>query len=390
MLVVALAGYGYVRYRWGQVQTASCSTCTSVVNGQPFNVLIVGSDTRAGNTGSAAGRFGSSSQVGGQRSDTIKILHVDPAKGTADLLSIPRDTYVEMSDVPASSGLTGAQKINTAFNDGPEPLIATIRNTFGISISHFVIIDFEGLTNAVNTIGGIKLDFPFPVRDNDNGNNNSGLNIRQTGCQVVSGRQTLALARSRFYQYYENGYWHYDLSSDIGRIERQNIVIQAIVAKAHSTLNPITLNALLGSLVHDVVVDKGMSFGDMVSLGLKYNAFSPSKLKTYTLPTGPATSAYAGDVEVVEQPQANAVISAFLGGSSPSSPTTPPLDAYGSPVYPPSGTGSGSSSSSGASSGSSSSSGASSGSSSSSGASSGSSSSGATAVTIPFFDPHPC
>jgi LCP family protein required for cell wall assembly len=334
LLVIAGAGYGYVRYRWGQVKTAACSTCSTVADGQPFNVLLVGSDTRAGITGgTAAQAFGSSSQVGGQRSDTIKILHVDPQSGTARLLSIPRDTYVPM---PAGSNLGPAQKINTAFNNGPATLIQTIQETFGIKIAHFVVIDFEGLMNAVNTLGGIRLDFPYPVRDNDNGVNNSGLDITHAGCQTLGGAQTLGLARSRYYQYYANGYWHYDGSSDLGRIERQNIVIEAIAAKARSSFNPLTLNAFLGGIVHDVTVDQNMSFGDMLSLALKYHAFSPSSLSSFTLPTAPEVSRSAGDILVVQQPATEQLLTQFLG--SPPDPVTSenaPLDARGEPVEQP-------------------------------------------------------
>ncbi|MHB8330038.1 MAG: LCP family protein, partial [Acidimicrobiales bacterium] len=334
ILVIAGAGYGYVRYRWGQVKTLACATCTAVVDGQPFNVLLVGSDSRAGNSGAAAQSFGSAAQVAGQRSDTIKILHVDPATGTARLLSVPRDTYVEMSDIPSSTGLSGAQKINTAFNGGAGPLIATIQNTFGIKISHFVEVDFQGLTNAVNTVGGIYLDFPYPVRDNDNGNNNSGLKITSAGCQQLNGTMTLALARSRYYQYFAHGYWHSDPTSDIGRIERQNIIIQAIVSRARSSSNPLTLNAFLGAIVHDVTVDQNMSFGAMLSLALKYHAFSPSSLQSSTLPTGPGFSAAAGDVETVQQPALETMLTQFLG-SPPGPVTTPPLAPDGSPIYPP-------------------------------------------------------
>ncbi|HUY64613.1 MAG TPA: LCP family protein [Acidimicrobiales bacterium] len=334
ILVIAGAGYGYVRYRWAQVKTQACSTCSAVADGQPFNVLLVGSDSRAGNTGAAAQAFGSSSQVGGQRSDTLKILHVDPASGTARLLSIPRDTFVEMSDIPTSSGLSGAQKINTAFNSGPGPLIATIQNTFGIPIAHFVEIDFQGLTDAVNTVGGIYLNFPYPARDNDNGNNNSGLNITHSGCQLLNGTMTLALARSRFYQYYADGYWHYDPSSDLGRIERQNIIIQAVASRARKSFNPLTLNAFLGAVVHDVTVDQAMTFGDMLSLGLKYHAFSPSSLQSFTLPTVPEVATYAGDVEVVDQPAAENVLTRFLG-AAPGAVSTPPLTSSETPIYPP-------------------------------------------------------
>ena len=68
---------------------------------QPYNVLLIGSDSRAGETAAEAQQFGNATNAGGQRSDTIKIVHVDPAAGTASSLSIPRDTYVTLSGLPA-------------------------------------------------------------------------------------------------------------------------------------------------------------------------------------------------------------------------------------------------------------------------------------------------
>jgi LCP family protein required for cell wall assembly len=333
-LILAGAGYGYLRYEWSQVKSINCSSCAVVNGNQPFNVLLVGSDSRAGNSGQAAQSFGSQSQVGGQRSDTIKIAHINPATGTAEILSIPRDTYVTMSGLPQSSGLTGTQKINTAFNDGPNPLIQTIKNTFGIPISHFVIVNFTGLINGVNELGGINLDFRYPVRDDDNGNNNSGLDITQTGCQTLNGTMTLALARSRYYQYYDDGQWNSDPTSDIGRITRQNAIIEAIIAKAKSTYNPFTLHSFIDSAVHDIEVDTNMGFSTMYDLAERYHAFSPSSLKTYTLPVTAATTPGGSDVETVNEPAAEQTIQAFLG-TAPSTPSTPPVDAYGNPINVP-------------------------------------------------------
>ena len=257
VLVGAGSVYGYLWYRLGQIHSIKCKACAAVADGTPYNVLIVGSDTRVGNTGGAAQAFGSASLVGGQRSDTIKVLHVDPSAGTARLLSIPRDTYVTLSGMPSGTGLSTDNKINTAFNSGPDPLIQTIENTFGIPISHFVIIDFTGVINLVNSVNGINLDFRYPVRDDDNGNNNSGLYIAHAGCQTLNGNTALALARSRFYQYeVRPGYWEADGSGDLGRIQRQNAIIEATIDKARSSYNPLTINAFLGSIVHDVTVDQ--------------------------------------------------------------------------------------------------------------------------------------
>jgi LCP family protein required for cell wall assembly len=327
--------YGYLRFRLGQIHSVKCRACASVADGTPYNVLIVGSDSRAGNTGDASQAFGSASAVGGQRSDTIKILHVDPASGTARLLSIPRDTYVALSGLPADSGLATDSKINAAFNYGPDPLIRTIQNTFGIPISHFVSIDFTGVINLVNSVNGINLNFPYPVRDDDDGNNNAGLSIPRAGCQTLNGNTALALARSRFYQYeVRPGYWVADGSGDLGRIQRQNVIIEATIDKARSSYNPLTLNAFLGSVVHDVTVDQNTSGTDLLALAQKYHAFSGSDLQTETIPTTGTYSQAAGDVQVVQEPAAEQMISQFLG-SQPSVAVTPPLDAYGSPVTTP-------------------------------------------------------
>ncbi|HTZ08310.1 MAG TPA: LCP family protein [Acidimicrobiales bacterium] len=336
-VVLLLAGsvYGYLWFRLGQIKSEKCSACAAAVGGAPYNVLVVGSDSRAGDTGQAAKSFGSAAEVGGQRSDTIKILHIDPAAGTARLLSIPRDTYVALSGMPSGTGLATDNKINTAFNSGPNPLIQTIENTFGIPINHFVIMDFDGVIDLVNSVGGIRLDFPYPARDNDDGNNNSGLNITHAGCQTLNGNMALALSRSRYYEYEVSpGDWRYDGTGDLGRIQRQDTIIEAVIDRAKSSYNPLTVNAFLGSIVHDITKDDQMSTSMILSLAQRYHAFSGSALTTYTLPTAGAYSSEAGDIEVVQQPAAEQVITQFLG-TAPERSTTPPLDAYGSPVTVP-------------------------------------------------------
>jgi LCP family protein required for cell wall assembly len=231
--------------------------------------------------------------------------------------------------MPASSGLSTKNKINTAFDEGLEPLVQTIQNTLGIPINHFITIDFSGVINLVNAVGSISLDFPYPVRDDDLGNNNSGLQITHSGCQLLNGNMALALSRSRYYQYDEDGEWHADPTSDLGRIERQNIVMSAVIDKAKGDLNPFDVNRMLGALVGDITKDPGLSGGDLVSLATRYHAFSGSNLQTWTLPTaGVFTSGY-GDVEVVQAGAAQQVITQFLGAPAPLPITTPPLDGSG-------------------------------------------------------------
>jgi LCP family protein required for cell wall assembly len=338
LLVAVGAGYGYFRYEWSQVSSAPCTTCVAAANGAPYNILVIGSDSRAGETSAQAQQFGSVQSTSGQRSDTIKIVHVDPQTGTASTLSIPRDTYVTLSGVPASYGLAAQNKINAAFSAGPDALIQTIENTFGIPISHYIVINFFGLEDAVNALGGIRMDVPYPVRDRDCSTgtcyNNSGLDLSTTGCQTLDGAQALSLSRSRYFEYEQGGEWYADGSGDIGRIERQNLIIEAAVDRAKATYDPIRLTSLLDSVVHDFSKDDALTPDDLLSLATRYHAFSGSDLQALTLPTTPVDGTAQGDVEVVEPDAAATMITQFLGGPM-GTIVTPPVDGNGDDLtYP--------------------------------------------------------
>ena len=182
------------------------------------------------------------------------------------------------------------------------------------------------------------MNFNYPVRDcSDSGCSidNSGLNIPTTGCQVLNGNQTLALARSRFFQYDDPaaGGWIADGTGDLGRIERQNLIIDALIQKVESTYNPLSLRSFLDSVVHDITIDNKLGLGTIYSLATRYHAFSPSKLVTFTLPTTPGTN-YGGDVELVQEPDAQLMLTQFLG-ATPNTPTTPPLDVNSDPITVP-------------------------------------------------------
>ena len=151
---------------------------------------------------------------------------------------------------------------------------------------------------------------------------------------MLDGSQALALSRSRYFQYYQDGEWNSDPTSDIGRIERQNLIIEAALDKAKSTYNPLRLNALLSSVVHDFSKDNGLSADDLFSLAERYHAFSGSDLQAYTLPTVGAESDDAGDVEVVQPDETSQMLNQFLGGP-PGPVATPPLDAYGNAIIVP-------------------------------------------------------
>jgi len=116
------------------------------------------------------------------------------------------------------------------------------------------------------------------------------------------------------------------------RIERQNLIIEAVIDKAKSTYNPLRAVSFISSLTHDVTLDNKLGAGTLLDLAERYHALSGSSVKSYTLPTlGESYAPYGNeDVEVVQEPQATQMITQFLG-TAPYPPDTPPLDQYGNP-----------------------------------------------------------
>jgi len=330
IIVVVLAlltvgtSYVYVQYRFNQVAKVTVKHLKPAPAGQPFNVLLIGSDSRSGESTADAAHFGSATINAGQRSDVVKIVHIVPATGQASVLSIPRDTMVTVAGNTSSIGKY--DRINATYDVGPDQLVQTIEANFGIPIEHVVQVNFAGLRGAVDAIGGINVNFPYPAKDAY-----TGLNVTQPGCQMLNGGYSLALARSRHYEYERNGYWQFDGTSDFGRIQRQNAFLRAVINQAEAKYNPLTLNAFIGSVVQGVTVDSTFSVGDLISLARQFHTFSSQSLATATLPTYDAYSSefgYLGAVLYVQQPQANQVITQFLG-QPPDAAFTPPPGPYG-------------------------------------------------------------
>jgi LCP family protein required for cell wall assembly len=258
------------------------------------------------------------------------LWRVTPSTKQIQIVSIPRDTVVSM--LPPDSQQFGTyNRINSSYNSGANQLVKTITANFGIPINHVVQVDFAGFQNAVNALGGIYLNFPYPARDSD-----SGLNITHPGCQLLNGFQALAVARARHYEYYANGYWQYDGTSDFGRIQRQDVFIKAMMDAAKSKVNPLTVNAFIGSLHEGVTIDDSWGFNEFIGLALDYHSFDPTQLQGQTMPTvSSAAFSGLGDVLTVDQPAAQQML-VNIFGSSLQTPTNPPPDANGNPQPPPS------------------------------------------------------
>jgi LCP family protein required for cell wall assembly len=300
LVVATTAGYGYVHYRFGQIRSVKVPGLHESSSGRPFNLLVVGSDSREGLEDADGSSYGN---VGGQRNDTTLVVRVEPAGKRISMLSIPRDLVVPIAGA-------GENRINAAFTGGPGQLVSTIEQNFGIPIHHYVLIDFDGFRAIVDALGGIDVRFPYPSRDVK-----SGLDVREAGCRHLNGDRALALARSRYFAYQVDGVWRSDPWADLGRIRRQQAFLQALVKAAldKGLTNPVRANAFVGSLVHEVTKDSALRVSDVIRTGAAFRSFSPSQLATYTLPVTVSTDHPLGDVLLLKQPDARGVVDRFLG-----------------------------------------------------------------------------
>jgi LCP family protein required for cell wall assembly len=331
-IIVVGSAYGYAKWRFDSIRTLDAPHLVpakkvanepkgGAANGLlPENILLIGNETRAGLSPSDGSQYGSSAVLTGSLSDVIMVLHIDPASNTASILSIPRDLFVPM---PAGSPVGPFQKIDAALNDGsagPDQLIQAVEDDLGIPINHFMELDFDGFQQTVNALGGIKLNFPERLYDGV-----SLLNIETTGCQLIDGKQALALVRSRELQYdppgfetYDPAAWPYDPESDLSRIVRDHTFLRVLASTAESKglTNPIEVNNLISAVINQITIDPGLK-GQLIPLLEDYHALNPATAPETTIPiTSDNVSYYyagndIGDVDFPVQPTDDNVIKAW-------------------------------------------------------------------------------
>lgn len=239
------------------------------------NYLLVGNDTRIGADPNDPD-FGSiGAKDTGLNSDTIMVARFDPATGATALLSIPRDTYVEIQTANPFK-----DRINGAFGEGRDVLVRTIQKDLGIPINHYVEVNFEGFRKIVDAIGGVAMYLDVPVRDT-----HTGLDLLHPGCHTLDGVQARQWVRSRYLEYWKDGKWRKDESSDYGRMSRQQDFVkrafQKVLAKS---ANPIVAAQVIDAVASNLTVEQGFNPRALAKLA---RSMAGATIDTYTLPTSP-------------------------------------------------------------------------------------------------------
>ena len=303
----AAAGAAYFGLRFAQIDRVRDIALAEAAKGTPANYLIVGTDSRAGldPKDPDSGGFTGGGETGCNCTDTIMVLRVDPNEQTANILSLPRDLWIPMADNGKKA------RINSAHQRGEQVLIDTIQENFGLTINHYVEIDFVGFERLVDAVGGISLWFEAPVRDS-----HTGLSVPDAGCVTLDGQQARKFARSRYIQYKgKDGRWHGDPTADFGRITRQQIFIRRAISKAVSKGlgNPVTLNNLVSAGVENVRLDEQLDASDLLGLGGKFRSFDSKDLIGYTIPTTSYRTGGGADVQLPNLRASEPILNIFRG-----------------------------------------------------------------------------
>lgn len=241
------------------------------------NYLVVGSDTREGLSRAEIKRLkvGGTEVAAGKRSDTMLLIHISKKRDKAAIISIPRDSYALIPEHTNSQGKVipaTHSKINSAFNWGGAPLlIDTFEQMSGLRIDHYIEVNFVGFVRMVDALGGVEI---CTKRDIDDPKSHL---VLPAGRHILDGVDSLKYVRTR----------QFDGLGDLGRMKRQQEFAGAMLRKATSAgvlLNPVTMLDFVNSALDSVVTDKGLSQGDLLTLGKQLRNLSASSVRTLTIP----------------------------------------------------------------------------------------------------------
>lgn len=225
--------------------------------GRPVNILVMGIDRVADVPADSDAIFAG-------RSDTMLLLRVEPGDGSVRLLSIPRDTQVEIPDL-------GVTKINDANVRGGAPLAArTVSNALnGVPIDRYVRVSTEAFRELVDLLGGVEVYVPAPMSYVDN-TQKLKINL-SAGMQTLNGDQAEQFARFR-----------QDAYGDIGRVQRQQILLKALLKRLTSPAVIPRLPGLISGM--QKYVDTNLSMEEMLALAGAGRKLSQGNFKMVMLP----------------------------------------------------------------------------------------------------------
>ncbi|KPB05660.1 LCP family protein [Bacillus sp. CHD6a] len=229
---------------------------------EPFTVLILGIEN-----------YGSGGKGG--RSDTIMVATFNPDDASMNLLSIPRDTLVDIS------GKDIRDKINHAYSyGGLDMTVSTVEDFLEIPIDYYVTLDFDGFLNIIDTVGGVTVDVPFDFWDYKHGDWDTKIYFEE-GEMRLDSDEALTYARMR----------KKDPRGDIGRTERQKQVVKALIDEINSPSTLLKVNDIVKDVGENV--ETNMRINEVLAFQQKYSSFRASSINSLDLE---GTDEYIDDI----------------------------------------------------------------------------------------------
>ncbi|WP_422123785.1 LCP family protein [Planococcus sp. X10-3] len=217
-----------------------------------ISILFIGVDD-------SSKRDQSSGQI---RSDALVLATLNNEDKSVKLVSIPRDTYTLIPDAGKEDKITHAYGFN-----GPSSTIESVENLLEIPVDYYVRMDFEAFIDVVDALGGITVDVPYDLKEQDE-NDQAGVINLEEGIQNVNGSEALALARTRYYD------------NDIERGKRQQMILESIMDKALSAGSFTKYADVIDALGDNMKTD--LTFKDMQSF-FEYAKNGKPDVETFTL-----------------------------------------------------------------------------------------------------------
>ncbi len=230
------------------------STPTEAAGEEPVTFLLVGTDSRD-STGEGI--------AAGGRSDTIMIARLSGDRRHAQLVSIPRDSWVEIPGY-------GRDKINAAYtHGGPSLLVRTVEQVTGVRIDHYVAIDFEGIGEVTDALGGVDVVVAETT--------SNGPYTFPAGVNHLDGDRARWYLRQR-----------YGLTGgDFDRVRRQQQYLEAVFSRLFTSgtlTDPARLDDALLAVSRAVTVDDTLGNGDLLGLAYSLRDLRPEDVDSFTAP----------------------------------------------------------------------------------------------------------
>ncbi|GAA3157294.1 LCP family protein [Streptomyces rameus] len=272
------AGYVYLKLN-GNLHSVDINQAlgsdrpTKIDNGSE-NILVLGSDTRAGTNK----KLGGGTDDGSARSDTAMIVHVYEGHKAASVVSIPRDTLVDRPRCTDTKGTPHSAASGVMFNEaystgGAACAVKTVESITGIRMDHYLEVDFAGFQKLIDDLGGVQVTTTKDIRDPQ-----SHLNLK-AGPHTLDGEQALGLVRTR------HGVGD---GSDLGRIQLQQAFIKALTDQVKHVgvfTNPKKLFDLADTATKAVTTDSDIgSVNSLMDFAGSLKGISSSHMKMVTMP----------------------------------------------------------------------------------------------------------